>query len=587
MEGALAALTASERAGGAEDWDHLQLAQRLAEAQGDLTRSDALLDRLIDKGVAWPPARIHLELKRAVRRQSRGDVEGAIEDLLRVEGAFSSSASVGLRVRIAELWRQVGQEGRYRESTDTLLAETARTGSEDAWQDLLAAVASVRDVPLEGRATKAAVEADPDADWAKAHRILYLVQPYEDPRELASWTSPDLRYREALRLIDDLEAPPRAPSSKQRGSLLCWRVTALQRLDQAREALAALAGPDGENLEEKVRMTLRGTLLVQTGDVSEGISVLETARAKFPRDHSVVCTLCWNYQAVHRYADAARTAGEAILTDPGCLLCREVLAEASMRQGDLPGALRATEEGLAISSTCVRLLAVRGEVLDMLDLHRESADTLSRLLTTPAAWPPLVYLSQAENLTWLGKFPEAHALLQRWRADMPDDPAADRQEAVTDTAEGHWEHALDVIGRARAAHPDLDASWDGLELTVLRALDREEDARALAKRILASPTGRDPASLVFAEIALGHVDVARGMLVAESPPDAPAPELDAYDAACARALLGDDESAIELLEKAAAAGWVWPPYWAPDPDLERVWNDPRFVRLRREHSQVR
>ncbi|MHC4729696.1 MAG: TPR end-of-group domain-containing protein [Planctomycetota bacterium] len=58
--------------------------------------------------------------------------------------------------------------------------------------------------------------------------------------------------------------------------------------------------------------------------------------------------------------------------------------------------------------------------------------------------------------------------------------------------------------------------------------------------------------------------------------------LPTYECARVRRVLGDEEAALEWLERAVGKGLRWPANAAPDPDLAILKDDPRYEALRKK-----
>jgi tetratricopeptide (TPR) repeat protein len=138
---------------------------------------------------------------------------------------------------------------------------------------------------------------------------------------------------------------------------------------------------------------------------------------------------------------------------------------------------------------------------------------------------------------------------------------------------GRGDDALRVLDEQSPHYPSEKVDFASSRNVVLRRVGRIDDARALAREMLASTPDLQHRAWWLA-VAGEEVEV-RTLLASAGPPQTP---LDAFHLACVYALLGDADPAIHWLSSTLEQGF-WPQL--PDPDFERIRGDPRFAPLER------
>jgi adenylate cyclase len=111
----------------------------------------------------------------------------------------------------------------------------------------------------------------------------------------------------------------------------------------------------------------------------------------------------------------------------------------------------------------------------------------------------------------------------------------------------------------------------------MRAARRAVDA---AKRAISVNPG-DSRALQHGALALWHLgQTAESEEWAERAVEVDPNEVTMlYNMACLSVLSGNPERALDLLERAADAGWSRPEWASQDPDLASIRSNPRYIRL--------
>jgi len=151
---------------------------------------------------------------------------------------------------------------------------------------------------------------------------------------------------------------------------------------------------------------------------------------------------------------------------------------------------------------------------------------------------------------------------------------------------GDFEKALQLFEKAESVRPE-DYQSPYLAAQALTKLDRRDEARCAEERALQrvtrhldfNPDDARACVLLAGVLAkVGETERARPWIVRAM---ALASDDDAilYNAGCALAILGEDEQALDALEKAIGAGLAGGDWVPHDPDWQRLRDHPRFQRL--------
>ena len=153
-------------------------------------------------------------------------------------------------------------------------------------------------------------------------------------------------------------------------------------------------------------------------------------------------------------------------------------------------------------------------------------------------------------------------------------------------AQGRLEEAVEWFAKASHVNPE-DYQAPMLMASALHGLGRQESARqayerglaAAQKHLLLNP--EDARALYFGANALSQIgDKERSLewaaLAQHAEPDEPQV---LYNIACVYALLGENDRAVDCLERSMTHGWVQKEWMAHDPDLAGLRSNPRFQKL--------
>lgn len=212
-----------------------------------------------------------------------------------------------------------------------------------------------------------------------------------------------------------------------------------------------------------------------------------------------------------------------------------------------------------------------------------------------------------------GEWPEAEAAYARWVERHPDDADALARLGHAQVELKKPDAASDSLRKALAIDPSIGDAWGMLGRLEADRKAYEAASEALARAIALVPD--DPES----HFQLGKVKLAQGdaaaaigslersvelfpgngwawnslayaYLAARQPakaaasfervlPHAPRNPTLLYNTACAHALAGNADHAIELLERAVAEGYADKASLKTDPDLAPLRSDPRFAAI--------
>jgi TolB-like protein/Tfp pilus assembly protein PilF len=159
-------------------------------------------------------------------------------------------------------------------------------------------------------------------------------------------------------------------------------------------------------------------------------------------------------------------------------------------------------------------------------------------------------------------------------------------------AQGKMDHAVYWFRRACEARPE-DYQAPALLGSALRGLGLKRESDETHRRCVASArkhlevTPGDTRALYFSAIALcqlgEHLDEALRLAERALAIDPDEPQV-LYNVACAYALLGKADRAIDCLAKTIEHGELWRGWMENDPDLEALHGLPRFEALRKRPS---
>ncbi len=145
-------------------------------------------------------------------------------------------------------------------------------------------------------------------------------------------------------------------------------------------------------------------------------------------------------------------------------------------------------------------------------------------------------------------------------------------------SQGKWQEALALLEDGEHSS-STDAYLPGAMVACLRALGRREEAREIASREAKRPQAdeQDMDYAYFCAVAGERVSAEK---TCEMNMDSESFHR-LYNIACVRAVLGDTEEVLRLLEKAVQHGFWIPKSWVLDPELSSLQGNPRFEDLLR------
>jgi tetratricopeptide (TPR) repeat protein len=258
---------------------------------------------------------------------------------------------------------------------------------------------------------------------------------------------------------------------------------------------------------------------------------------------------------------------------------------------------------------------------DVLDETEESRDAIRKTIAfldarlrpvAPPARPPSEARAAMAHF-FAGEWAEAETRYVRWVADHPDDVDALVLLGNAQVEQRKHEPAAENLKKAIALDPTIGEAWAMLGRLHADARNFPEAIASLERAIELMPTDAE-AHLQLGKVRLEQADpnaaivlleravelapgngwawnsLAYAYLAAKRPRDAAAsfervlpyaptnPTL-LYNTACAYALAGDKDKALELLDRAVAGGFTDRAGLAADPDLADVRDDPRFAEI--------
>jgi adenylate cyclase len=184
------------------------------------------------------------------------------------------------------------------------------------------------------------------------------------------------------------------------------------------------------------------------------------------------------------------------------------------------------------------------------------------------------------------RYPEAAAAFERAIELDPTFYDAYYYYARSCFKNGDFEKALRLFEKAESVRPE-DFNSPYLAAHALTKLDRREEARHAEKRALERVTrhldlnpddARACVMLAGALAKVGETERAR-LWIARAMSLASDDDAILYNAGCALAILGEDEQALDALEKAIGAGLSGGDWVPHDPDWQRLRDHPRFQKL--------
>src|SRR5579863_5263267 len=249
--------------------------------------------------------------------------------------------------------------------------------------------------------------------------------PAQTPLQIAQDLAARGRLDKAMARLDQLASQSPEPPGVER-----LRGIILYQKEQLQDAAAAFAKATEQDPEDRESVEMRGVSLFRLGRPKEALPFLEKAHAAVERaniDPEYVLGLC--YADVARYDDARRAfatqygfapdspeayllaarlflrremreqaavqAGKALELNPSLPLAHELLGEAALARGDLPGAIRELEAERKINPLDGETYNRLGDAYLRSGQYAEAQQALNRaVLLEPYATEPYILLGQ-------------------------------------------------------------------------------------------------------------------------------------------------------------------------------------------------
>jgi TolB-like protein/Tfp pilus assembly protein PilF len=221
---------------------------------------------------------------------------------------------------------------------------------------------------------------------------------------------------------------------------------------------------------------------------------------------------------------------------------------------------------------------------------REAADLAvaeanRALELSPGLYEADLALCQAYRVLGDGARTREHG--ERVLSISPDDPEALEQVGWSFLAAGDFARARPLFERLARSHPEHVHAWSSLDMALLALGDTRAAAEARARHVEASldRIRRDPGDATTrARLASTYGRMGERRLAMEQGERAlqlaPNDGQVKYNYACALALLGERDRAVEVLKKAVEGMESFFQAWPlRDPDLESLRDHPEFRRL--------
>jgi tetratricopeptide (TPR) repeat protein len=520
-----------------------------------------------------------------------GDYGGALTDLLTVNelGDHTAATMIG----IARIWKQLGRSEDAEDAFHKALQETSKIKTCQAWTQLCIACRKMGVTSWIAEASKQALEAfdnefEPTTADGRAHLEIKRAQILMDAG----------RYDEAFDACTEV-------------------IKTLTKVyaDGGIKNCSCLEGAHH----------FRGWVLAHCrGDYEAARTEYEIARKGRPNDKYVLSNYGLVLSALGRYHDAATAYHEAISADPFYVLSYHYLSELlSTKLDDHEQALNTINSVLEIKSHDLQALLKCSRFLKILGRFDEAEEVLNQAVAValsnadPHRDGALVRRNCAYYLWCQQRFEEAFGVIERALNFEPEDPNSLAVRALVYASLGQSEEAQEDIAKIRQserltewtlfncrevltwylrdygqamefAEEDFKAivapSFEDeialgyYKVYCLRGLGREEEAREEAKRLVLEArlnTNIEPGVYIAYLFAFaGDRQQAEAILESlEEPTDG----MGFGNHARVFATAGNDERALELLDRAAEAGLRWYPQPVDlGPDFEHLKDDPRY-----------
>ena len=294
----------------------------------------------------------------------------------------------------------------------------------------------------------------------------------------------------------------------------------------------------------------RGRIDLLLGRPDEAAEAFRRALQAQPLSVEAQLGLAMALQRLGRTGEAAREYRRAVETQPGWWATHSHLGVFQLTTGDLEGALASFRTALSLSPDNTRAHENVGIALQQLGRHEEAIVEFRSSIGIRPTGSALSNLGTC--LYILGRYGEAVQAYERATSMNPDDATL-------------WLNLGDALRWSASPRERIARAYG-------RAIDLLEADLALTPRDADKETSLALALARNGDLrrAKAHVDAA----LALDPKDAYV----LYPLALARLAMNDARAALDLLERAVAAGYPTGEILR-DPELTPLRSDPRFVRI--------
>ncbi len=393
---------------------------------------------------------------RATAREGEGDIAGAIEDLASLRTLVVKGIE-RLSVRIASLWRRLGNTTRAESEFERALGQVRAAGTSDAWFYLCMGCVEAREM---GWLDQTLSQTPPE--HAEAGGIHYYRGRLQMQRGALS---------EALRSYDAALAAGFNEAAVQsvRRQVFLWKkdypaaLEAVRRLEVLR--------PPGFDIQE-----LNGLALISMGRLAEAVEAFREYVERHPGDHSGHHELGVALASQGHWQEALAPFERAVEIDPLCGDCRSMQITALQMTGKLKEALLAADGALSVFPRRSNLYTAKARVLcqtGQLDLALEAVGRAIEI--DPKSEDE--YFLRGSIFKLLGRLEDQLADLQRAIDCAPDHEARRIDHALVLRDLDRVPEAL-AEAEAGCARSPREALWQTVRGELLAMVGRFDEALA-------------------------------------------------------------------------------------------------------------
>jgi len=353
---------------------------KIAWLRGEYDHAEACLTRAIEMASSeW--TRHLARTIRGLSRETRGELDGALEDLLALPG---SDRVIWIRVFVAAIWRALGRAERADVIMEGLLREQRAAGEEARWTAVLDACWTAVELgPWLERISSEAVDAFGGSAVLATHRAAALNQSRDFDGAL-------LEAQRALALDPDLDL-----AHEEMGQ-------ALHELGRVPEALAAF---------KRMRRTPRSATqmsgcLAELGRFDEALDLLGRARKNSPYHWSVPSYVAQVYSERGDQKKALAASDDALRLAPRLWFLHSDRGLYLRRAGRNTEALDAYDRALTLQPRDVVSLANRVGPLLQLGRRDEALASADRAIEIDQNYG-VAHAARADALNAVGRHDEA------------------------------------------------------------------------------------------------------------------------------------------------------------------------------------